>query len=428
MASATFRSFTGRNFRLFFLGALVSNVGTWMGRTAQAWLVLVELTEHSAPALGLVTALQFLPMVLLAPWAGLIADRFAKRRILTLTQGSMALIQLVTGLLIITGTATLALVYLLTFLLGAASAIDAPARQAFVSEVVGPDLLSNAIGLNSANFNAARLVGPGLAGLLIAVIGTGGVFLLSAVTFAAIITSLWAMNPALIDAAPKVRGRGRLREGLTYVAHRPDILLIFAIVFLLGTFGMNFQMTTALMATTVYERGPKDYGILGSVMAVGSLAAALLAARRSRPRLRTILLALAAFALANTAAALAPSYELFAVLLVPVGLAALTVLPTANSIVQLAVEPEMRGRVMSLYMAIFMGGTPVGAPLLGWVGERYGARWTLLAGSLAAVLALVIALVHLVGFGGVRVRYRRGVTPRFAVTRVGATPHPEVTP
>lgn len=428
MESTTFRSFVERNYRLFFAGALVSNVGTWMGRTAQAWLVLVELTDHSAPALGIVTALQFLPMVVLAPWAGLTADRFAKRRILTLTQGSMALIQLLTGLLIVTGTATLGLVYVLTFLLGAASAIDAPARQAFVSEVVGPDLLSNAVGLNSANFNAARLIGPGAAGVLIALIGTGGVFLLNGVTFAAIIASLWAMDPTLIVAAPKARGRGRLREGVVYVARRPDVLLIFIIVFLQGTFAMNFQMTTALMATIAYGRGPGDYGLLGSIMAIGSLAAALLAARRQRPRLRTILVALAAFAIANTAAAAAPTYELFAVLLVPVGLAAMTVLPTANSIVQLAVEPEMRGRVMSLYMAVFMGGTPIGAPLLGWIGERYGVRWTLVIGSIAAVLALVLALVHLIGFGGVRVRYRRGTRPHLAVTRVGMTQLPEVTP
>lgn len=426
--SPTFRSFAERNYQFFFAGALVSNVGTWMGRTAQAWLVLVELTDHSAPALGIVSALQFLPMVVLAPWAGLVADRFAKRRTLTITQGSMALIQLVTGLLIVTGTATLGLVYVLTFLLGAASAIDAPTRQAFVSEVVGPDLLSNAVGLNSANFNAARLIGPGVAGLLIAVMGTGGVFLLNGVTFAAIIAALWVMDPARIVAAPKALGRGRLREGIVYVAHRPDVLLVFVIVFLQGTFAMNFQMTTALMATIAYGRGPGDYGLLGSIMAIGSLSAALLAARRQRPRLRTIIGALGAFAIANTAAALAPTYELFAVLLVPVGLAAMTILPTANSMVQLAVEPEMRGRVMSLYMAIFMGGTPIGAPLLGWVGQRYGARWTLLVGSFAAVLALVLTLVHLIGFGGVRVRYRFGTRPHLAVTRVGMTQLPEVTP
>lgn len=414
--STTFRSFVEHNYRLFFIGALVNNVGTWMGRTAQGWLVLTELTDRSATALGIVTALQFLPAVLLVPIAGAVADRYPKRRILTATQGSMAVIQLVTAILVLTHTATLPLIYLLTFLLGTAAAIDTPARQAFLSEVVPNHLLSNAVGLNSANFNTARLIGPGVAGLLIAVIGTGGVFLVDTISFVAIIACLWHMDPTELHPAPLRHGRGRVREGIVYVARRPDILLILVIVFIHGTFAMNFQMTIALMATDVFQRGSGQYGLLGSIMAIGSLAAALLAAHRDRPRLRTVLLGLVLFAVAATAAALAPSYVWFAVLLVPVGLTAMTILPTANSMVQLAVEPEMRGRVMALYFAIFTGGTPLGAPLIGWAGEVWGARSTILVGAVADGLLLVGVLVYLLCVRGVRVQFRRLERPHLVAT------------
>lgn len=425
--SPTFRSFVERNYRLFFVGALVNNVGTWMGRTAQGWLVLTELTDHSAAALGICTALQFLPAVLFAPVSGGIADRFPKRRVLTATQGAMAVIQLTTAVLVLTGTATLPLVYALTFALGSAAAIDTPARQAFVSEVVGPDLLTNAVGLNSANFNMARLIGPAVAGVLIALVGTGGVFLVDAASFVAIIACLWAMDARTLRPAPLRRGGGGAREGLAYVLARPDVLLVFVIVFVHGTFAMNFQMTTALMATTVFHQGPGEFGLLGSIMAVGSLAAALLVARRERARLRVVVGGLAAFVLASTAAAFAPSYWTFAALLVPVGLTAMTIMPTANSMVQLAVAPEMRGRVMALYFAIFMGGTPLGAPLIGWVGENWGARATILVGSVADALLLVGVLVYLVVYRGLRVRYRRAHTPHLLVSGPPPTPLPEVT-
>lgn len=399
--SGTFRSFVAGNYRLFFAGALVNNVGTWMGRTAQAWLVLTELTNHSATALGVVTALQFLPMLLLVGLSGLIADRFAKRRVLTVTQGSLALIQAITAALVLSGSATLPAIYVLTFLYGVAVAIDAPARQAFVSEVVGPELLSNAVGLNSANFNVARMIGPALAGLLIAVAGTGWVFVLDAVTVAAMIVCLWVMDAADLRPAPRRRGRGGIREGLAYVAQRPDVVLILVIVFVHGTFAMNFQMTTALMATTVFGKGPQEFGLLGSIMAVGALAAALFAASRAQPRLGVVLAALGAFVVASAAAALAPNYWTFAVLLVPVGLSAMTILPTANSLVQLAVEPAMRGRVMALYLAIFMGGTPIGAPLVGWIGATWGPRWTIGVGVVADALLLAGALIYLARRSGV---------------------------
>ncbi|QQR99743.1 MAG: MFS transporter [Austwickia sp.] len=427
-AGPTFSSLAERNYRLFFAGALASNAGTWMARTAQSWLVLVELTEHSSSALGYVTAAQFLPMLVLAPWAGLIADRFAKRRVLVVTQLGMGLMQGLLAVLTLAHVVTLPQVYVLSFLTGAFAAVDAPARQAFVSEVVGPDLLPNAVGLNSANFNAARLIGPALAGLLIAVVGTGWVLAINALSYVAIIVSLTRMDPRRLFPSPAARGKGQIREGIAYVAARGDILLILAIVFLQGTFGMNFQMTTALMATTVFHKGPGEFGLLGSIMAVGSLTAALLVARRQNPRLRTVLVALAAFAVTMVAAALAPTYEAFAVLLIPVGLAAMTILPTCNSLVQLSVEPEMRGRVMAIYLAIFMGGTPLGSPLLGWIGDAWGARWTLLVGAAAALLALAGSLGYLVGYRGVRVRYRRGQSPHLVVAARPARPIPPPEP
>ena len=257
--------------------------------------------------------------------------------------------------------------------------MDNPARQTFVSEMVPRTSLANAVSLNSASFNAARIIGPGVAGLVIAAVGTGPAFFVNTLSFVAVLLALTQMKTELLRPAPRSRGKGQIRDGLRYVRGRPDIILIMVLVFVLGTFGMNFQLTTALMATQQFHKGAGEYGLLGSIMAIGSLSAALLSARRPRPRLRILLVALAGFVVSSGAAALAPSYVWFAVLLVPVGLSALTVLTSANSMVQLGVDPQMRGRVMALYMAIFMGGTPLGAPLIGWigaVGARAGPSWS----------------------------------------------------
>ncbi len=393
--TSPFRSFVQRNYRLFFAGALFSNIGTWMSRVAQDWLVLTELTDHSAPALGMVTGLQFLPMLLLAPVAGLVADAFPKRGIMAVTQSVMLGTSLLQGVLVLTGLCQLWHVFVLATVQGVGAAIDAPARQAFVSEIVGPDLLANAVGLNSASFNAARLIGPGVAGLLIAALGTGWVFVANAGSFLGVLLALRLMDSATLRPSPRIKGPGQIRAGLAYVRGRPDLILLLTIVFVLGTFGLNFQMTTALMATTVFHKGPTEYGALGSILGIGAFTAALLSAGRTRPRLRVIIIALAAFSVFSAAAALAPTYDVFAVLLIPVGLSALTVLPTANSLVQLSVDPQLRGRVMSLYMAIFMGGTPLGAPLIGWIGEHWGARWTILVGSIATALAAIGATMWL---------------------------------
>ncbi len=389
-------SFALFNYRLFFTGALISNVGTWMARVAQDWLVLTQLTKHSASALGLVTGLQFLPVALLAPYAGALADRFSKRSILMLTQAALALNAAVLWALVATGHAQLWHVYVLAVLQGIATAFDNPSRQAFVSEMVPARLIPNAVGLNSASFNGARLLGPGIAGLTIGAWGIAPALLINAISFAAVIAGLWFMRTSELTPGPVRRGKGAVREGLAYVRRRPDIILILIVVFMLGTFGMNFQITNALMATRVYGKGAEQYGLLGSIMAVGTLGAALIAARRGRPRLRTLVGALAGFAVSTTALALAPTYTVYSILLIPTGLFALTVMTSANSSVQLAAAPEVRGRVMALYMAIFMGGTPLGAPFVGWIGDVLGPRWTILVGSIATGATFLAVAAYLV--------------------------------
>lgn len=392
--SPTFASLSIYNYRVYAAGALISNIGTWMGRVAQDWLVLTELTDHDATALGIVTGLQFAPVVLLAPLAGAFADRFDKRRLLVLSQTSLALTAAILAALVITDSAQLWHVYVLAGLQGVATALDNPTRQAFVSEMVPPDKLSNAVGLNSASFNGARLIGPAVAGLLIAAVGTGITLAVNAISFVTVLFALASMRGGELTRPPRGKGRGGVREGLAYVRGRSDIKLLMFIVFMLGTFGMNFQITIALMSTSVFHKGASEYGVLGSVMAIGSLSAALMTARRPRPRLRVLFTALIGFTAFSTAAALAPSFWVFGLMLIPTGWCALTVVTTANSAVQLAVTPQMRGRVMALYMAIFLGGTPLGAPMIGWIGSAYGARWTILVGSLAVGLATGAAILY----------------------------------
>lgn len=416
--SPTFSSLAIRNYRIYASGAFISNIGTWMGRVAQDWLVLTVLTDHSSAALGIVTGLQFLPFLLLAPWAGMIADRFPKRRTLLVTQTALAASSLLLGLLAVTNTAQLWMVYAIALFTGVATAIDNPARQSFVSEMVPRDRLANAVSLNSASFNAGRLIGPGIAGLTIAAFNTGVALLLNTLTFVAVLVALVMLRPRELRPAPVTRGKGAIRDGVRYVRSRPDIVLVMVLVFVLGTFGMNFQITTALMATKEFGRGPEEYGLLGSIMAIGSLSAALLSARRSNPRLRTLLTALVGFVVATLLASIAPTYELFALALVPVGLAALTALTTANAMVQLRVEPYMRGRVMALYMAIFMGGTPVGAPIIGWIGDVFGARWTIAIGTVAVGVTLAGVSVWLARHENVRVSYESQRRPRLRVTTV----------
>lgn len=392
--SAMFRALENRNYRIWAGGAIVSNIGTWMQRVAQDWLVLTVLTNHSGAALGITTGLQFLPMLLLGPYGGVLADRYRKRVILLWTQVAMGVTGLVLGLLVVTGTAQLWHAYLAALCLGIAGAIDAPSRQAFVSELVGQDNISNAVALNSASFNTARLTGPAIAGVLIAWVGTGPVFLLNAASFAAVIISLFRIRTSeLAPAVRPSRSKHQVAEGVRYVRQRPDLVLILFMVGILGAFGMNFPITNALMTTTEFGVGPGEFGLLGSIMAVGTLAGALLAARRAGPRLRYLLggaLGLGAFTLLGS---VSPSFWLYAAVLIPVGLASITFLNSCNTSIQLSVEPQFRGRVLALYLAILQGGTAVGAPLMGWIGSDFGARWSVAAGGAVVLLTALFAIV-----------------------------------
>jgi MFS family permease len=387
-----------RNYRLYASGAVVSNVGTLMQRIAQDWLVL-ELTHRNGTALGVTTGLQFLPILLLSPYAGLIADRFPKRRLLQVTQLMLAVPALVLGLLAVTGVAQTWHVYLLAFVFGIGSAFDAPARQSFVSEIVDQDDLTNAVGLNSASFNLARMIGPAVAGLLIAALGsgvpaTGAVILLNAVSYGAVILSLQLMREGeLHPSKPDARHKGMIREGVAYTLARPDLMLILTIVFFAGTFGLNFQITSALMATEVFHKGAGEYGLLGTTLAVGSLSGALLAARRGRIRHRLVIAAAIGFGVAEIVAGLLPTYLTFAIWTPVLGIFSLTLITAANATFQMSVAPAMRGRVMALYMMVFMGGTPIGAPIIGWIGQQYGARWTLLGGGAVTILGTLFAVL-----------------------------------
>ena len=415
-----FRSLGVANYRLWFIGALVSNIGTWMQRTAQDWVVLTELTDHDAVAVGTVMALQFGPQLLLLPVSGLIADRSDRRKLLMVTQSTMGALALGLGLIMLSGAAELWHVYLFALGLGIVSAIDAPARQAFVSELVPGASVPNAVALNSASFNGARLVGPAVAGILIAIIGAGWVILLNVVTFVAMFVALFRLRTSQLEPSPRApRERGQIRAGFRYVGSRADIVVILVMVSLIGTFGLNFAIVTATMATVEFGQGASGYGALSSILAVGSVAGALLAARRDRPRLGIAILAAIAFGLACLLAALMPTYWSFALSLVVVGLCSMTLLTSANAYVQTTTRPRMRGRVMALYMAILAGGTPVGAPLVGWVSNEFGPRWSLVVASAAGITAGLVALTWMVVSRHLRLRFDRSARPAFVMQHDG---------
>lgn len=406
-----FSSIGIRNYRLFWTGGFVSNIGTWMARVAQDWLVLTVLTNNSAVALGIVTGLQFLPTALLAPWAGSMADRFPKRKVLIATQAGLAVTGAVLAVLVLGGWVTLWQVYLLATLQGIAAAFDGPARQAFAPEMVPQHLIANSVGLNTTSFHTARLIGPAVAGLTIAWWGVGPALALNALSFLAVLVALAVMDSSQLTPAPVPAKRGSIREGIRYVRNRPDIMVVMFLVFMLGTFGLNFQLTNSLMATAVFKVGPEQFGLMGSILAIGSLSAGLLAARRTQIRLRLILAALAGFALCMALLTFAPNYYVYVFLLLPTGLFALTVMTAANTSVQLAVDPAMRGRVMALYMAIFLGGTPIGAPVIGWIGDAWGPRWTIAMGAVACGLAVLGAALYVLRDNGWDWPWHRSVDP-----------------
>jgi MFS family permease len=418
--TGSFRALRVRNFRIYASANLVSLTGTWMQRIGQDWLVL-QLSGDSGVALGLITALQFGPTLLLSMYGGVLADRYDKRRMLLITQALMGLLALVLAVLVATGGVALWHVFALAGGLGAVSAVDAPVRQAFVSEMVGPGLLANAVSLNSAIFNGARLVGPALAGLLIGAASgnTAPAFFVNAASFAFTIAALAGMRAGeLQPSAPVARAKGQLRAGLSYTWAHPDLVLAMGLAFVVGTFGFNYQVTIALMAREVFGLGAEAFGLLSTAFAVGSLTGALLSTRRIvRPRQRFLIISAAAFGLLTVVAGLMPGYVSFAVMLVPTGAAALVFSVANNSFVQLGVDPQMRGRVMALYFMCFMGGTPVGAPLIGWISEHLGAPWGLILGGSVCVVAGLGAAAWLAR--GRRVRLEGGFAPPRLRLRVG---------
>jgi MFS family permease len=365
-----------------------------MQRVAQDWLVL-ELTHGSGTALGIATGLQFLPQLLFSLWGGMIADRYPKRRILFVTQAAMGALALILGVLALTGVVAVWQVYLLAFALGMVAVVDNPTRQTFVAEMVGRDGMANAIALNSATFNLARITGPAVAGLVITVVGTPAAFLVNAASFGAVLVSLKLMRPSELHPMERApRARGQLREALGYVRARPDLSLTLALVFFVATFGMNFQVTTALMSRGVFGTGAGAFGLASTMFAVGALGGALLAARRARPGMRLLLTTSLVFGVLEVATGLMPTFWSFLAMLVPTGLALLTFTTAANSTTQLGTTPAVRGRVMGLYMLVFLGGAPLGSPLVGWVAEQFGARMSLIAGGMiSAMAAVVVALL-----------------------------------
>jgi MFS family permease len=387
-----FRALHEPNYRKYLAGSFVSNIGTWMQRVAQDWLVL-ELSGGSGLAVGITTGLQFLPMLLLSPYGGLIADRFNKQKILKITQAWLALCAAALGVLAVTGVATTAHVYAIAFAFGLGTAFDNPARQSVVSEVAGRDNLANAIGLNSATFHAARIVGPAVAGVVIAAVGSGWAILANAVSYLAFIGALLIMDSQLLRTTPPTpRAKRQIREGLAYILSKPSMLLVISVVFFVGTFGLNFQMTSALMAQQEFHRSAQDYGLLGTLMAVGSLAGALTAARRhGAPSGRLVVTVAVIFGLVEIGSGLAPTYFAYAATLPLLGLVTLLTLTAANASIQLGVDPLRRGRVMALYIMVLMGGTAIGSPIIGWVGQTMGPRWTLIIGGAVTVIGVLVS-------------------------------------
>jgi MFS family permease len=397
LSRGAFRSLRSHNYRIWAAGALVSNIGTWMQRIAQDWLVLTQLTAHNATAVGVVMALQYGPHLALLPFTGYAADLLDRRKLLLATQLGMSVLAAVLGLLTITGAIRLWEVYAIALAQGCITAFDAPARHSFVSELVGETDLSNAVALNSTSFNAARMVGPAAAGLAIAAVGSGWAFLVNAASFVAVLGSLALIRvDDLHRHARATRTRGGLIEGFRYVWRRADLKTILVMLFLVGTFGMNFPIFISTMSVTVFRAGAGEYGLLTSIMAIGTIAGALLAAGREKPRFVLLIAGAAFFGLGCALASVMPNYWLFGAMLVIIGVSALTFSNSTNSLMQLATEPVMRGRVMAMRLAIALGATPIGAPIVGWVADHFGPRWSLGVGAAAGLAAAMVGLFHVV--------------------------------
>ncbi|MEU1897020.1 MFS transporter [Nocardiopsis dassonvillei] len=401
---AMFRSLANRNYRLYALGQLLSNPGTWMQRIAQDWLVL-QLSGGSGIALGMTTALQFLPLLLFGLWGGALVDRLDKRRLLVCTQAAMGVLAVGLGILATAGAAQVWHVYLFAFGLGLITVLDNPGRQAFVPEMVEREHLSNAIALNSASFQLGRVTGPAVAGLLIAVIGSGPVFLINGVSFGFTILALMMIRTSELNPTERVaRGKGQIREGLRYIGGRRDLVLLLVLAAATQFFGANSQNQIALMVNNVFEAGADAFGVAAAFLAVGALAGALLAARRDRPRLRLVLIGSLAFGALQVVAGLMPGYVPFVLVLVPMGVAFMTYVTTLNATFQLSVDPRMRGRVMSMFLLVFMGVAPIGAPVVGLLADTFGPETSLVIGGAVTLVVVTVISALLFRAKGVRPR------------------------
>ena len=388
--SSALRSFKHRNFRILYPANALSNIGTWTQRVAQDWLVL-ELTNNDAASLGLVTAIQFLPAMLLSLYGGLLADRFSKRKLLLLTNFGAGLSSVVLGILVVTHSVQLWHVFALALLLGIFTAIDSPIRVSFTSELVGKDDLANAVSLNSANFNVGRLVGPALSGYLIFYFGTGPSFLINTATYAVMVATLLVIRDKDLHITAKPQRANKLAEAFLYVRGRRDLMLVMLTVFFTTTFGLNFQIFIALMATKEFGMGPDQFGALGSILAVGSLSGALIAARLEKHRTtKNILRGATLFGVLVMASAYLPSAVMYAVMLPIMGATVLLTLISANTYVQSNTDSALRGRVMGIYLMIFMGGTPIGSPLIGFLASAFGIRATIMFCGVVVLLAALI--------------------------------------
>ena len=405
----TFRSLRARNYRLWFIGQTVSLSGTWMQATAQSWLVW-RLT-HNAVDLGLTAALQFLPVLLLGAYGGVIADRFDKRHVLLVTQTLFTLQALAMWLVVSTGVVQLWMVWTLALAMGLVNAFDNPARQSFAIEMVGKDDLANAVGLNSVIVNGSRIVGPAVAGVMIALSGRsitdlGWTFLVNAATFVAVLVALWLMRPAELHRVERVRAaRGQVRAGLRYAWDKWELRVPLLMMAVMGTLAYNFSVVLPLVASDVFHRGGGTYGALITAMGVGALIGALGVASRRLPRYRLLVLVAFAFGALTLGVAAAPTLASALVLLVPMGAASVAFIALANSLLQLHSTGQMRGRVMALWAIVFLGSTPIGAPITGVVAAHFGARAAL---GMGAVATLVTAVWAATALRRIRAEERRG--------------------
>jgi len=417
--STTFRSLQVRNYRLFSTGQLIKLVGVWMMFTAQDWLVL-DLSNNSPGALGIVTALQFLPVLLLTLWAGKLADRFDKRKLLISANATFAVTAILFAILVASGVVVLWHVFLFALLLGIANAIETPVRQSFVSELVELPLLPNALALSAATFNTARIGGPALAGVALALFGTGPVFLIATALAVAPIFSYLAMRPLELhrSADRPSADDTRIADGLRYVWKRHDLLLPIALMAAVGMIGFNFPVTLAALAKINFQAGPSTFGLLTTALAVGALGGALAGSgRRSRPGVYVVLGAALAFAVFEVAVGFAPNFIVAMILLVPTGFFSIYLAQATNHRVQMGVHSAYRGRVMALYVLVFLGTTPIGASLAGWWGEHFGVPSSIWTAGLFCLVAAVAALIWQLRTSGDRFSLHGGSRPGLTLVR-----------